>query len=214
MIDEYDWGGGREALMRFGSGNPVVILALPPFEETNRTRSFGVTLLRMLADRGVGGVLPDLPGMGESLVPTRQATLAGWRAAFSQAAKTTGARHGIAIRGGALIDTVALLDSRWHLSPQDGQMLTRELERMRSASDTPGDGYGGNDIGEAMMSALRPAQPASEKVRTVRLATDKRPADRWVDAAPLWRRAEPDNDLELADKLVPDIHKWVRQCGG
>ncbi len=42
-IDHYDWSGGREALLRFGPDTgPVVILALPLFEEANRTRTFAV----------------------------------------------------------------------------------------------------------------------------------------------------------------------------
>ncbi|RYD50253.1 MAG: hypothetical protein EOP60_12200, partial [Sphingomonadales bacterium] len=60
MIDHYDWAGGREAMLRFGPATgPVVIAALPLFEEANRTRTFVVTLLRALAERGIAGALPD-----------------------------------------------------------------------------------------------------------------------------------------------------------
>ena len=59
MIDHYDWAGGREAMLRFGpAGGPVVVAALPLFEEANRTRSFVVTILRLLAARGIAGALP------------------------------------------------------------------------------------------------------------------------------------------------------------
>src|ERR1700712_5415399 len=87
------------------AAGPVVVLALPLFEEANRTRTFAVGLLRKLADRGVGGVLPDLPGQNESVVATEHAMLAGWRAAFAAAAAATGRTvHSVTMRGGSLID--------------------------------------------------------------------------------------------------------------
>ena len=49
----------------------------------NRTRTFVVTVLRLLAERGIAGALPDLPGQGESLVPTQAMRLADMRAAFA-----------------------------------------------------------------------------------------------------------------------------------
>ena len=212
MIDEYDWGGGREALVRIGDGPPAVIVALPPFEEANRTRTFAVTVMRALARHGLASVLPDLPGAGESLVSTEKATLAGWRSAFARAAGATGARHGLAIRAGALIDTAASLSSRFHLSPQDGQGLVRELERIRAAGG--GEDYAGNVITDPLLASLRSARPTAERVRTVRLVSDKRPADSWIEGSPLWRRAEPDNDRSLAEALADDVAKWVRLCGG
>ena len=36
------------------------------------------------------------------------------------------------------------------------------------------------------------------------------PADIKVEGAPLWRRAEPDNDPMLAALLAGDIVDWVR----
>jgi thioredoxin reductase len=40
MIDRYDWAGGSEAMLRFGPATgPIVVLALPLFEEANRTRT-------------------------------------------------------------------------------------------------------------------------------------------------------------------------------
>src|SRR3954469_12418228 len=76
VIDHYDWAGGREAMLRFGPDTgPVVIAAMPLFEEANRTRAFIVTILRALAAQGIASALPDLPGTGESLIETEHASL-------------------------------------------------------------------------------------------------------------------------------------------
>ncbi|MEG8052367.1 hypothetical protein QP185_02180 [Sphingomonas aerolata] len=53
-------------MLRFGpDAGPRVIAVLPLFEEANRTRAFLVETLRALAGRGIGSILPDLPGTGE-----------------------------------------------------------------------------------------------------------------------------------------------------
>lgn len=206
MIDGYDWAGGREAMIRLGPDTgPVVIIALPLFEEANRTRTFAATMMRALATRGVASVLPDLPGTGESLVATEAATLADWRSAFGAAARATGAAASVAIRSGGLIDTDVA--HRWHLAPQDGAALVREFERLRS-----GTTIAGNRVHADLLATLAVAQPAL--ARTVRLNDDPRPADSRIAGAPLWRRAEPGNDLSLAEKLADDIADWVRACAG
>ena len=61
-----------------------------------------------------------------------------------------------------------------------------------------------------MMAQLAKAIPAP--ARTVRLVGDPRPADRAIEASPLWRRAEPGNDLALAALLADDIAEWVAHC--
>ena len=83
MIDHYDWPGGREAMLRFGPATgPVVIAVMPLFEEANRTRAFMVAMLRALADRGIAGILPDLPGTGESRTEAKDITLSDWVASL------------------------------------------------------------------------------------------------------------------------------------
>jgi hypothetical protein len=218
LIGHYDWAGGREAMIRLGpEGAPVVIIALPLFEEANRTRTFAVTVMRALAGRGVASVLPDLPGTNESLVATDAATLAGWRDAFAEAAVATGARWSVAIRSGALLDNDAALTGRWHLAPQPGSSLVRELDRVRqagdnSSSDGPVVEIAGNRVARALLEGLGAAVP-DPVARVVRLTTDAQPADRKLDGPPLWRRAEPDNDIAFAEALADDIAEWVRTCG-
>ncbi|MES2444762.1 MAG: hypothetical protein V4574_18215 [Pseudomonadota bacterium] len=206
MIDHYDWPGGREAMLRFGpAGGPVVVAALPLFEEANRTRAFVVTILRGLAERGIASAVPDLPGTGESLVPTAEAGLAAMREAFA----AVPGDYTLAIRSGALLDAGAR-KGRWQLSPQPGADLVRELDRLRQVGAS-GD-YGGNLLSPGLLAELEGAEAGTARV--VRLESDSKPADRKAPGAPLWRRAEPDNDPALAALLADDIATWVRGCEG
>ncbi len=216
-------------MLRFGPGTgPVVVVALPLFEEANRTRAFAVTILRALADRGIAGLLPDLPGQGESLLPTHEATLAGLSEAFAAAVSSLGrSAYSLAIRSGTLLDGSALVVARYHLSPATGPDLHRELIRARQASaresgeafdpvsiDTATDPVelAGNRIGPQLLTELATATPATTAVRTVRLDTEARPADTKIAGSPLWRRAEPDNDADFAARIAADIAEWVATC--
>lgn len=198
-------------MLRFGpEAGPVAVLALPLFEEANRTRAFGVGILRALAARGIGGVLPELPGQGESERPTDEATLAGWRAAFAAAA---GTGFPIAIRSGALLVGAARRGA-WLLAPQTAPELLRELSRVKGGAMT-GERMevAGNVLGRALLDEMgADVAPADAGGRVVRLASDPQPADRKIDGSPLWRRAEPDNDSALAQLLAADISDWIRAC--
>lgn len=213
MIDGYDWSGGREAMLRFGpAAGPVVVVALPLFEEANRTRAFAVAMLRALAGHGIAGALPDLPGTGESLVPTDALRLADLRDAFAGAVRHVGQpAFSLAIRSGALLDVTAGIAGRWHLAPVTGAELARELERLRQAGEGPE--IAGNRVSPELLAEL-PGAGIAARARTLRLESDPRPADRKVPGAPIWRRAEPDQDLELATLLAGDVADWLRACGG
>ena len=213
MNDTYTWAGGEELLHLLpGSRDASVIIALPPFEEANRTRALAAAIGRALNGRGLTVAIPDLPGTGESLLPTSAARLEDWCSAHAAAsAALPGRVHGVSIRAGALLDTDADLASRWMLSPQGGASLLRELERQRQL----GEGLiAGNVVADELLAALATAEPAvTGPIRTVRLSSETKPADRVVDAAPLWRRAEPDNDPALAALLADDIADWMAACG-
>jgi len=205
-IDYYDWPGGREAMLCFGPLRPLVLLALPLFEEYNRTRTFAVTLLHMLAGRGIGGMLPDWPGTGESRVPTDQMTLAAIRAAYRALVDDRAPIFAVSIRSGALLDVGVPVVARWHLAPQEGAELIRELERQRSAE---------GDVAGNVISALSLAELAGATVapaRVLRMESDPRPADRKLQGSPIWRRAEPANDRPLAQILADDIADWIATC--
>jgi len=212
VIESYDWAGGREAMLRFGPDTgPVIIAALPLFEEANRTRAFVVTILRALAERGIASALPDLPGQGESLVPTDRIAVANLRNAFADAARATARRaYSVGIRSGTLLDTSAILAGRWHFAPQTGPELLRELNRVRQTGD--GSDFAGNSLSPAFLAELDNA--GVEAARTIRLDSDPKDADARFTGAPLWRRAEPDNDPALAALLADDITAWVRACEG
>ena len=230
-IDHYDWSGGREALLRFGlDTGPVVILVLPLFEEANRTRTFAVGLLRRLAERGIAGLLPDVPGQGESLVPLEGLSLprmAEALTALTHRCLDDGRRaYAVGIRSGALLDARAPCSGRWHLAPQDGDSLLRDLHRTWRAAGNDGDRQammygadtveiGGNVLSPNLLTSFSAAAPFDQPGtprRVVRLSSDPAPADRHIDAAPLWRRAEPGDDPALADLLADDIAAWVATC--
>lgn len=219
-IDHYDWAGGREALLRFGPDTgPAVVAALPLFEEANRTRTFVVALLRALAERGIAGLLPDVPGQGESLTPLAGLTLADM--ALALAAVAPGRKtYALGIRSGALLDHQASRRGRWHLSPQTGEALLRDLHRTWQAAGNVGDRdtmmqadtveIAGNRLPARLLSSLSGSRPAGDRI--VRLASDPADADRTVDAPPLWRRAEPGNDPVLVQILAEDIAQWIAAC--
>ena len=206
-MESYGWSGGREAMLRFGPerGAPLVIAALPLFEEGNRTRAAMVDVLRRLAARGIAGVLPDLPGQGESLLPTHEATLAMWREAFAAACGQVAAAHIMAWRSGALIDTDARVAGRWHLAPQSGATLVRELTRIRALAGD--DDYAGNLLSETLLAELTTAEPLASRV--IRLESDPAPADRKLRGAPLWRASEPGTDDVLQTQIVEDVAHWI-----
>ena len=233
-------------MLRFGPDQgPVVVAALPLFEEANRTRVFVVTILRRLAQLGIAGALPDVPGQGESLVPLETVSILQMQDAFAgavDAIQASGRRcYALSVRSGALIDALGALSGRWHLAPQGGPELLRDLARIkgvkphtsdasdlwwfREADDGPEEApdppveIAGNLLSVDLLTELTVKDRlASEEdefpLRTVRLEGDPRPADAWFAGAPLWRRIEPGNELALAALLADDIVAWARACEG
>ncbi len=216
-FDHYDWARGREAMLRFGpETGPIVVAALPLFEEANRTRQFVVTILRALAARGIGSVLPDFPGTGESLVTTSTARLRDQREAYAALVQRLGAEtYACAIRSGALFDEGAALAGRWYLAPQTGGDLIRDLKRIRSvARGRSLVDYAGNLLSADMLDDLHGAPLTADVARIVRLDTDPRDADVTYSGLPLWRRAEPGTDIVLSQALADDIVQWIASCEG
>ncbi len=218
MIGRYDWAGGSEAMLRFGPNTgPIVVLALPLFEEANRTRTLAVTMLRALADHGIASVLPDFPGQGESEHPTAQFSLSNARQAYDDLVENLLPErrvHGAAIRSGALVG------GQWQFSPATGNDLLRDLARIRQLADGESLDHAdapieiaGNLIAPGALAELADAVPP-ESGRVVRLESDPREANLKIPGMPLWRRSEPGNDPALAEILAADLARWVRACDG
>lgn len=211
-ITHYDWSGGREAMLRWGDSDDVILLVPPLFEEANRTRAVLTDMARRLAARGLASAIADLPGQNDSLLPMEQARLTSWRRSLAAATATlTGRIHIAAVRAGALLDGYVEAASRWYWSPMTGAEQVRELERLRAAGD--GESYGGNLLAPELLAELTAAEPMTlAPLRTVRLATDPRPADATFAFAPPWRQSEPVSDPALAAALADDIAAWIAAC--
>lgn len=187
---------------------------MPPlFEEANRTRALLADIARRLAARGLAALRPELPGQGESLVPTLHARLDHMRAAVGAAVAAEGDGAVIlAVRGGALLDADLPAPLRLHVDPVPGAALVRDLLRTRLAVGAPVEDprepgapmvLAGNLVDRALLAALMAAEP-----RPPTAAIHHR--DLAPGAAPPWRRAEPDRDASLATALSD----WVVRCAG
>lgn len=219
-------------MLRFGPADgPVAVLLPPLFEEANRTRRLMAGMARALAAKGIASVMPDLPGQGDSVVDgVRLATLReALDAAVDAAAGGDGALpYAVSVRSGALVDPLARVAGRWRFAPQTGEELLRDLGRIRQAATgtafdpaahfhaTEPVEIAGHRIAGAMLVELATAVgfAGAASLRTVRLASDPRPADARVDGAPLWRRTEPGDDPALAERLAADVAEWIGRCAG
>ena len=202
----YRVGDRDEWMMRIGEG-PALLFLPPLFEEMNRTRALLATIMRGLAAQGFACWLPDLPGTGESERPLEAVAWQDWREAAVAAFETAGAIASVGLRGGTLLDHPS--PARWRLAPAPGASLARDLARAGLMTE----GGGGYAPSEALLESLGAAEPVpGDRVRTVRLATDRAEAELKLEGPPLWRRAEPQNSYELAGAIASDIGQWVREC--
>ena len=194
-------------MMRIGTG-PALLFLPPLFEEMNRTRALLATVMGILAGDGYGCFLPDLPGTGESERALEEVTWQDWRDAAAAAFGAAGALASVSLRGGALLDEAAPV--RWRFAPATGASLARDLARAGLMTE----GGGGYAPSAELLDPLGAAEPApGQRVRILRLSTDRAEADLKLDGPPLWRRAEPQNSYELAEAMALDISQWMRSCG-
>jgi hypothetical protein len=126
--------------------------------------------------------------------------------------------YAVGIRSGTLLDRLTILNGRWHFAPQDGADLVRDLMRVKQFATAADDTIAGNAISTALLDDLKDCIPWTEgdggPVRTLRIGSDAKPADHRVPGMPLWRRAEPGDDPELAKILAADIADWIAACEG
>jgi pimeloyl-ACP methyl ester carboxylesterase len=221
--DRYQTSGTEEWLMRIGPTGGAPILFVPPlFEEMNRTRALIASTMRLLAARGHGCWLPDLPGTGESAVPLQDCSWEDWREAVADAAKHIEQNSDrppliASIRGGALIDDAAGGIGYWRFAPAEGASLARDMVRASMLKPEEMQGpevqLAGYRMGSKLLEELGKARPAAlDRLRVVRLASDRAEADLKVEGPALWRRSEPANSPLLAEALASDLGQWCNQC--
>lgn len=200
--------GEGDYLLAFGpEDGPQLLILQPLFEEMNRSRALVSALCRGLAARGIGTLLPDLPGTGESLRALDELGWADWIAAIAALPLTTGT---VSLRGGALLDGLRE-GPRWRFAPTSGRSLLSDLRRSALAGDGDPLAPAGYRLSRHLSEPLQGAEPApDEGARTVRLVSDEQAADRHVEGIPVWRRPEPESDEALAALLVDDIAGWAR----
>lgn len=220
----YSTGGSEEWIMRIGEPSAPPILLLPPlFEEMNRTRAFLASIMRGLAERGFGCWLPDLPGTGESEAALETCTWESWRNAARDAADFVSSSSGkllvtASFRGGALLDGAIAAAGHWRFAPAEGASLATDLVRSAmlapEAMQGPVVELAGYRIADSFLADLRGAAlTRPERLRTLKLKSDRGEADLKVAAPALWRRSEPANSLEMAELIASDIKMWADQCG-
>jgi hypothetical protein len=211
VSDAYTWNRGQELLLRYGDSLPVQIIIIQPlFEEANRCRRLLANVMRGLAANGIGSALPDLPGMGESLVDISAISLDDWQNAVQAAAKVIKPVVIASLRGGALIDGGLAAKGHWRFAPETGRRIVRDLRRTQISGSAL---YAGHAISADFLNMLESAIPLPlAPLRTLRLESDAGEADARVAGTPLWRRAEPGDDAALTVSLVSDLTDWVKQC--
>lgn len=207
-------GGGTsdELAIRFEGAGSATLLVLPAlFAEGNRMRRFTIETMRRLAALGTASVLPDLPGMNESLAALDRQDAAGWRAATAVAASRFGATHVLGLRAGCLLTPPAL--PAWHYAPVRGVALLRQMLRARVLSSREA---GREETTEALREDARNAGIVlSGYAISARLFDDlerlEPPAHAGtigtgeVPGAGLWLRAEPGEDAAQSEALARAI---------
>lgn len=211
MSETYTWNRGQELLLRYGDSFPIQIIIIQPlFEEANRCRRLLANVMRGLAGNGIGSALPDLPGMGESLVDISAISLGDWQSALRAAAEVIKPVVIASLRGGALIDGGIAAKGYWRFAPETGRRIVRDLRRTQISGSAL---YAGHAISDAFLNMLESATPPPlAPLRTLRLESDAGEADARIAGTPLWRRAEPGDDAALAASLAADLTDWVKQC--
>lgn len=219
---------GGEQILRHGPAKAATVLILPPlFEEANRLRRTLLLTMRALADAGIASLLPDLSGQNESLVATEAATLSLWR----EEAAAVAAREQVALvaafRGSCLIDD-QIAAPHWRCAPVSGHNLLKAMLRSRIASDAENGmrsdsaqlleqaqtaplSLAGNLLSPQMIAELSEAEPrAVTPLRTVKIGAS---GEDMIAGTPLWLRAEPGEDADMARAMATDIADWMQQCG-
>lgn len=205
-----------------------VLLVLPLFDEMNRLRRTAAMAMRILGDRSIATLIPDLPGTHESEAALDTQSLDSWAMAVAAAADQWHASHIASFRGGALIDHGPAALPHWRCAPARGANLLKTMLRTRIAADKEAGvatsssdlleqaaigpvELAGNLFGPAMIASLSEAQAADlPDLTALALASgNSTPAPGEITGSPLWLRAEPGEDPAFAKAIADGITAWV-----
>ena len=208
----------EEYALAFDRARARRVLVLPAlFDEANKLRHFTVSVMRLLDAAGVDSFLPDLPGCNESLAPLGAQSLGGWQADVGAAVEHFGARHILALRGGALLDPGAVPSI--HLAPLAGESVLKAMLRARMLADREagqesnraallelglreGLMLAGYELSPAMLAELQAAVPPADRAQIVTQAD--------LGGGALWLRAEPSHDAAQAERLAQIVLEQLR----
>lgn len=212
QMEVYSTGRSEEQFLKFNPQYDIqVILIESLFEERNFLRRTMVGLARALGGRGIGAVIADIPGCGESLLALDEVAVADWYEAIARISDHLTAEYGwpphlASIRGGALLDHTAKAASWWRFAPVSGHDLLRPMRQAQRLGGTDEiERLAGYPISPAMIVDLEAAVPQSP-------AGPVRESPVAMTGTPLWRLAEPAEDSALVDGLTSDLVEWIRTC--
>ena len=211
-FESYRTATGSESMIAFGPAEaPQVVLVESILEERNFLRRTAVGIARILAEKGIGCVIPDLPGTGESLLSIEQVRLVAWRAAVADATAQVAARSGrtpvvAALRAGAILDdAVTAAAGWWRYAPASGMDLLRPMRRAEKLAGGDGETLAGYRLDPALVADLEQAAPIVP-------AGACQIAQPGFSGTPLWRRAEPAEEPQLTAELAEDLLSCVASC--
>ncbi|WOE73772.1 hypothetical protein [Alterisphingorhabdus coralli] len=233
-IASYDYQGRQEPCLAMqpahGADSAQKLCLIPPFfAEANRMRRTLVSVMRHLAtSHGIASIMPDLPGTLESEAPLTETTLTDWQQALTAACQQHGPiSHSAAFRAGAVLDSTLPHVTSWRLSPipaaKQLRMLARTeiaalrekgeavpaLTEMLETARKDGVMLAGYALSADMVAAPMDHSDLAHADRTISLSEDDGDADAVLQGPPLWLRAEPGDDPELAVAIADDIARWM-----
>ena len=196
---------------------PELLIIPPLFDDANRMRAQLVLLMHTLRDIGISSVMPDLPGMNESLQPQAAQTLPAWRAAVSSATEHFGVSRALFVRSACVLDNGAV--SALHYATHDPAKLLRAMARAQSLAEkeagnhrspseildsarASGGTIAGWQIGRTMAQEL--CETAEVTNKAARPITHEE-----IGGRPLWLSNEGGVDERQAQVLAKVLAEWI-----